>query len=307
MPDARPPYSPSEPVFSVILDRRALLRRRLRRARLSSLVTLASLISGCMLQFGTPTSGEVNNPQPTPTDAPSELSPTAPPVQGNGWELLAPGLERRTYRPGEGSPLTSFVALRIDPSLYTFRAHYRPGDPLFASGWSEALPNAVAFINANFFDQNNLILGLLVSDGIASGQSFNGYGGFVQVQNGQVRVRSNIYEPYAGEALEQAVQAFPMLMTDGTSSYSNTQGDRISRRSIAGQDSAGRIVFMVTSSLVGMRLVDLSRWLPTTDLELVNALNLDGGGSSLLWVASPAPSFVPSFDPVPAVMAVYPR
>jgi exopolysaccharide biosynthesis protein len=129
----------------------------------------------------------------------------------------------------------------------------------------------------------------------------------LQVQNGQVRVRSNIVEPYMGEPLEQVVQAFPVLVTNGQASYANPENDRISRRTVAGQDSFGRIVLMVSSSFVGMRLVDLSNYLPTTDLDLVTAVNLDGGGSSLMAITVPTQFQILSFDPVPAVLAVYAR
>lgn len=41
----------------------------------------------------------------------------------------------------------------------------------------------------------------------------------------------------------------------------------------------------------------------------MNAFNLDGGGSTMLFLAAPGePEYsLPSFDPVPAVLAVYPR
>ena len=139
-------------------------------------------------------------------------------------------------------------------------------------------------------------------------------GGMLQVQGSQtstggVRVRSTILEPYAGEALEQAVQAFPMLISNGQASFANTQGDRISRRTIAAQDVQGRIVLIATTSLVGIRLVDLSNYLASTDMQLVNAVNLDGGGSTLLSLNVPGqqPYDILSLDPVPTVLAVYPR
>jgi exopolysaccharide biosynthesis protein len=199
--------------------------------------------------------------------------------------------------------------LRIDPAYFTFRAHYRPGEPLTLAGWRDTLPGAVAFINGNFFDTQNHALGLVVADGGVYGQAYQGMGGMLQVQNGGVRVRSTILEPYLGEPLEQAVQAFPMLMTNGQASFANTQGDRISRRTVVGQDIYGRIVLVATTSLVGMRLVDLSNYLALTDLQLVNAVNLDGGGSTLLSLNIPGetPYDVLSLDPVPTVLAVYPR
>ena len=262
-----------------------------RHLRLSALVTLATLISGC-----------VGWPPPRAT-----VAPTDAPAADSGWETLAPGLERRVYRPGGLNALTSFLALRVDPSLYTLRAHYLPGQPLDAPGWQAALPGAVAFVNANFFNAEHSILGLLVADGVPYGQSFIGFGGMAQVQNGFPRVRSLIAEPYAGEPLEQAVQAFPMLILNGQPTFERTDGDRPSRRTIVGQDRAGRIVLITTNSLIGMRLADLGAYLASTDLDLLNALNLDGGGSTMMVINTGAPQLVPSFDPVPAVLAVYPK
>ena len=240
------------------------------------------------------------------------VTPTIPVIDSTNaspWATVAPGLEQRSYRPGDDYPLTQLIALRIDPATYSFRAHYRPGSPLTLSAWRTELPGAVAFVNANYFDPQNQALGLVVADGIAYGQAYQGMGGMLQVQNGGVRVRSTLLEPYAGEPLEQAVQAFPMLITNGQASFSNPQNDRISRRTVAGQDTQGRIVLLVTSSVVGMRLVDLSSYLAATDLDLVNAVNLDGGGSTLLALNVPGqPTMqIASFDAVPTVLAVYPR
>ncbi len=264
------------------------------RKRLSSLVTSISLISGCTLIALPP-----NTPTPVPT--------ATPPSTANGWEALTPGLERRTYSPGGDYPFTQLTALRIDPAYYSFRVHYRPGDPLTLSQWREQLPSAAAFVNANFFDAQGQILGMLVADGAVYGQSFTDRGGMFQVQNGAPRIRSLIAEPYMAETLEQAAQAFPMLVLNGQPAFTNEQGDRVSRRTVIGQDSQGRVVLIVTPSLIGMRLVDISAYLPTTDLDLVNAFNLDGGGSTMMFVNTQPATQVISFDPVPAVLAVYPR
>jgi hypothetical protein len=276
------------------------LRRALARARLSSLVTAASLLGGCLMPLSAPT--------PTPTIP----TPTAETSVDNlsTWEQIAPGIERRIYRPGADQALTQFLAVRIDPALYNFRAHYTPGDPKNVMQWRDQLPDAAAFVNANFFDTDGQVLGLLVSDGAAHGTPYVGYGGMFQVQNGAPRIRSTIVEPYIpGESLETAVQAFPMLVLDRAGIFTNTQGDRISRRTVVGQDGAGRIVLLVTTSLVGMRLVDLSAYLPTTDLDLINAVNLDGGGSTMLYArAAQGPAVqIPSLDPVPAILAAYPK
>jgi len=245
------------------------------------------------------------------TPLPMTLTPTpkiASIPNQTSWQILSPGLEKRVYLPPPENEVTKLTALRIDPAYYTFRVHYRPGAPLTIRQWAEAFPGAVAFVNANFFDDKGNALGLLVADGQVYGQSFVDRGGTFLVQNGQPRVRSNIAEPYAAESFEQAVQGFPMLMLNGAQAYTDTAQDRFTRRTVVAQDSNGRIVLLVTP-LIGLTLLDLSNFLPTTDMNLINALNLDGGGSTLMYLnVSGAPEYVvTSLDPVPAVLAVYPR
>ncbi|MBI5671350.1 MAG: phosphodiester glycosidase family protein [Chloroflexi bacterium] len=251
------------------------------------------LVSGCTL-LATPT--------PTPTPLPT------PTPAADGWETLAPGLERRVYLPDEANLLSQIIILRVNPAQYTFRAHYRPGNPLTLLQWRAELPEATIFINANFFTPEFEILGLLVSDGAVYGQSYAGYGGTFAVENGLPGVWSNATRPYQGEALEQAVQGFPMLVADSQPAYHNPDPDRATRRTFVGQDSQGRIILGVTP-LLGLTLVELSAFLPTTDLGLVNAVNLDGGGSTMLSLLAPGvPEYrLISLDPVPAVLAVYAR
>lgn len=272
---------------------RPFMRRLLRRARWSSLVTAASLLSGCMLT--------INNQPVLPS-----FDATAIPVVA-GWEVLAPGLERRIYLPRPENGLLQFVTLRIDPAYFTFRAHYSPAAPMSLQRWRDTLPGPVAFINANYFDIQGNAMGLLVSDGVPYTSAYTDRGGIFQVQDGQVRIRSSIYEPYYGEALEQAVQAFPMLVLDGQPAYTNAYDTDSSRRTVIGQDTNGRVVLMVTA-LSGMTLPELSAWLPTTDLNLWTAFNLDGGGSTMMYIgAGGSPQQYRSFDSVPAVLAVYAR
>ncbi|MDZ4764470.1 MAG: phosphodiester glycosidase family protein [Chloroflexota bacterium] len=262
----------------------------LHRVRLAPFLTpplmaILSLLGGCMLTSATPA------PSPTTTDA---------------WQSLAPGLERRFLNP---ATFVSFTALRIDPALFTFRVHYSPGDALNLTEWRARLLDAVAIFNANFFDRNENALGLVVADGIAYGSAYTDRGGMLQVQNGVVRVRSTIEEPYLGEPLEQAAQAFPMLVTNGAAAFSNPRGDYAARRTLVAQDTSGRIIVLASSSLLGMSLVNLSAYLPTTDFDIANAVNFDGGGSTLLAIYPPdgSAALIPSFDPVTVVIAAYPR
>ncbi len=250
------------------------------------------VVSGCSMLIGF-----------SPTPDPSVATPDA-----SGWQMLASGLERRTYTPDD-NPFGQLEVLRIDPAYYQFRVHYQPGDPNRVTDWRDQLSGVSAFINANFFDPDYRILGLLVADGVVYGSPYVNRGGMLTIQNGLPSVRSNTLQPYQGEPLEQAVQAFPMLVESGQSSYTASGADRVTRRTVAAQDSAGRILLMVTTGF-GATLEAISTYLPTTDMDIIQAFNLDGGGSTLMYYQTATmtqPFLLPSLDAVPAVLAVYPR
>jgi hypothetical protein len=236
----------------------------------------------------------LNTPSP-----PAPITETPVPTD---WTTITPGLEQRTLIPDEGE-LAQITVLRIDPNQFRFQVHYRPGDPQTIRAWRDILPTAAVIINANFFDANNNIVGMLISDGIIYGTPYRDRGGMFSVENGLPRVRSNIYTPYNGEPIEQAVQAFPMLVLDGQPAF--TRSGAVSRRTAIGQDNLGRIIIMVTPG-PGLSLSRFSAVLAQSDLNLINAFALDGGGSSMLDVAA-SETRIGSFDPVPAVLAVYAR
>lgn len=228
-------------------------------------------------------------------------SPTSVPAS-DAWENVADGIEQRTYIP-DGNALAQLITLRMDPQRANFQVHYRPGDPLTLQAWRATLPDADVIINANFFLHDHTITGMLVADGIVYGQSFTDRGGTFGILDGIPVLRSNIHQPYAGEPYTQAIQAFPMLVLDGQASYTNSRATERSRRTLVGLDQQGRVILMATPGL-GLSLNDLSAYLATTDLNLQQAMNLDGGGSTMLYVRG-TDTFLPSFDPVPAVLAVY--
>lgn len=240
---------------------------------------------------------------PTFASTPTALvMPTAtlPP----GWEDVFPGLAWREVRVLLSDGFEERISVfRIDPTLNHFRVLYSPARPEFISAWDSA---ARLVFNAGFFDENNAALGLLVTDGKMFGQSYTGFGGMFQVaSDGTARVRSLTAEPYQpGEALEQAVQGFPMLLRPDGTLYTDT-GDARARRTVLGQDAAGNIVLVVVPHET-FTLAELATWLTTDpDLNLMVALNLDGGGSTGYY-AGPN-NITPSYVRLPAVVAVYGR
>lgn len=215
------------------------------------------------------------------------------------------GLERRIL-PLPGIPFGTITLIRIDPELMTIRAHYSP-TPRTVIEWEEALDGAHVIVNANLFQPDYSLIGILIEDGEITGRALEQSGGGFYVNGeGVVSIRYNAVAPYDPEedAFVTAVQAYPMLVHEGEVIYHQTDGDRQTRRTAIAIDDEGRILIAVTP-LLGPRLADLARFLVEAELGIVHAFNLDGGGSSML--SMPDGTRIVSRDPVPAVLAIYPR
>ncbi|MBL8133940.1 MAG: phosphodiester glycosidase family protein [Anaerolineae bacterium] len=219
------------------------------------------------------------------------------------WTVVQPGLETAVILlPNSGG--VPLLVVRIDPTRFVFRIQARPGELLDGAAWGRMTPGAVAFINANFYDAERQAVGLLVADGILLALPLAGRGGVLAIERGRVDVRA-IHDTGAVERLEQAAQGYPMLVRDGVGVYAAARAlDPAALRSAAAIDADGHILLIGTMG-IGVSLSDLSQNLPLTGLGIVNAVNLDGGGSALLAVKS---SFAPAGEAgsTPVILAVYP-
>jgi len=245
------------------------------------------LLSACTLP---------QNPNDLTDIAPTETSILAE------WVSIAPGLQSRTenYTSRLG---TQIYTLQIDPSQYDFRMHYTAGQAFHTTEWVDQLSNAEVILNANFYTEDNSILGLLIADGIRYGAAYVNRGGIFGVLNDVPTMRSTRFNASLDEPFSQLVQAFPMLIVDGVQAYTSTANEQIARRTAIGMDTTGNVLFFVTTGF-GLTLQEFSQYLAESDLNLMNVLNLDGGGSSMIYVNASSYRLL-SFDPVPAVLAVY--
>jgi len=274
-------------------------------------VLLVGVTLACRAAAVLPTPAAPASPtlQPTPTliVTPSPAHPFTPtPPNDSGWELLQSGLERRTIRleEADGRLIERFTILRLDPSLFTFAIGYSPGQPKPLVTWQEE-SGALIAMNGGFFTEAYLATGLIVVDGQASGTSYVGFGGMVTIGEGGVDVRSLVERPYdPSETFSYALQAFPMLVLNGAASYQTADLDA-ARRTVIGVDGDGRVL-LIFASWGGLTLAELSSYLASADLGLVNALNLDGGTSTGLILTDP-PENIPAFVAVPSVILVFPK
>lgn len=245
--------------------------------------------------------------QAPPTDSPTiTLAPTATPVpQDTGWRTLAPGIEYREWRVTINDRSDRLRLARVDPAQVRLRVVYNPDSPRRVSEWLVAT-QAQLVINGNYFDPQNQALGLIVADGVRAGVNYEGFGGMLAIGENSVKVRWNVSAPYrSDEALVYGLQNFPMLVLPG--GQANTQIDdnqRLAPRSVVAQDRSGRLIFLVSPSLM-FTLTGLGQWLAASDLDIDTALNLDGGTSSGLLLREGTQIIgVDSWVNVPSVIVV---
>lgn len=175
-------------------------------------------------------------------------------------------------------------------------------DAMTASG-------AIAGINGGYFHEDWRPVGLAIANGVTS----NGFerakllSGVFAVTGGRPRiVRSAAYEASKNDT--DALQAGPFLIDNGQPT-SGLNSERRARRTVLATDGKGLWAIFVFSSVT---LADTARLLADPaifpDFRPQSALNLDGGSSSALWVAtSPRPFVLPEIGSVRNYLAIIPR
>jgi uncharacterized protein YigE (DUF2233 family) len=255
--------------------------------------------------YGVPTLFPTSAIVPTP----GQPAPTAGPAD-TGWLDGGAGLALRRLRlPGDsGRPAFPVVVARIDPAQVRLRVAYAPERPRALRVWFDQ-ERPIAALNGAFFAEDYRSTALVISDGAASGASYEGFGGMLAVgQDGDVTLRPLRDQPYdPSEPLAQAMQSFPMLVFPGGVPAPIEDDGRRARRTAAALDRAGHLLLIV-SPTSDFTLRGLADWLATSDLDVDRALNFDGGSSTGLFLKSGELSEqIDSFGPLPLVLLVEPK
>lgn len=178
------------------------------------------------------------------------------------------------------------------------------------------LAHASLCINASFFDENGEPLGLIVQRGIKiqpiqrAGSLLTGILAFSRTE-AQVLGRQD----FSLGATLDAIQAGPRLIQQGRK-VSGIKDSSRSRRSVVCFDSDKRLLIMLTSSSFGgLTFSELQSELIDPDIGCIDALNLDGGGSSQLFLDAEIPNpqdgieelNIVGRDEVPVALALVPN
>jgi hypothetical protein len=245
---------------------------------------------------------------PTATISVPPTADTAPQV---GWSLLQPGLERRVIRiyNEQNQPVESLYIWRLDQKYFRLDVAYDE-KPKSLEAW-QMQTNALLVVNAGYYGIENesyFPIGLTVVNGKVSGRSFSGYGGMLAITSAGAQLSWLVQKPYNASApLQAALQSFPILVQPGGQlGFGADRENNVSaRRTVLAQDKTGRLLLIVAPQGY-FTLHQLSAYLTGSDLNLDIAVNLDGGGSTGILLASPREIISPD-RPLPFVLLVYPR
>jgi hypothetical protein len=233
------------------------------------------------------------------------IAPTATTATTGTWQEVGKGVQflQSTRSVNGADDWVSVV--RIDLTQAKLQVRYAPEAPRGVRAWQLA-SEADAVINAGFFNEQKQATGLVIADGKRFGQTYRGFGGMFSVRASKPQLQWLASKPYAQDSqITQAVQSFPMLLVNGQVVDGIPDNGERNRRSFVGIDRQGRVVLGVCHSPV-WTMTDLARYLATDkELNLRDALNLDGGASTGLWVRDISePMLVDSVEAVPAVITI---
>jgi uncharacterized protein YigE (DUF2233 family) len=193
--------------------------------------------------------------------------------------------------------------VRLDPALWQIKIAYRPGEPQSLTSWQQAT-GADLVVNGGFFTPENVATGLVVVDGEASGQSYEGFGGMLVVSDSGVEIWPLAERPYQPDAaIQYGLQSFPMLVQAGEAVFTR-EDDQRARRTAVAVDRNGRLLFIAAEQAT-FTLATFSHFLAASKLEIETALNLDGGTSTGLLLTSP-PIQIPAYSLLPTVITASP-
>lgn len=233
-----------------------------------------------------------------------------------GWRRVGQDLEmlqREAVSAGLFTPQVTFFRTALETyDLQVLRARDFGRQRMSVASLCR-LSRASLCINANFFDENGESLGLVIHRGIQLEPIHKG-GSTLTAILSVTRNKVDIVHrsSFSPKSSLEALQAGPRLIKDARAVNGLNDTAR-SRRSGVCIDKNKRIVIFITSSnFAGLSFGELQQELLRGEVNCADAINLDGGGSSQLFlsseIADPSPGLsdlhIAGRDEVPVVLAL---
>jgi len=195
------------------------------------------------------------------------------------WRTLAPGFEVAELPViVAGAEVDRIALARVAPDRFRFVVRNEPAATRTVDDWMRAL-GAVLVVNGSYYSHHGTPDTPLVSAGTRLGPRHYvaNHGAFVATRNA-VRVHDLAGTEWhlALQGAEDAMVSFPLLVAADGGDRVHADWRWLANRNFVGQDRAGRIIFGTTQDAF-FSLDRLAAFLRAAPLDLVVALNLDGG------------------------------
>jgi len=215
-------------------------------------------------------------------------------TESGAWKPIQRGVEFRTIIMQRIDPAYALELklLRLDSRLIVPRVLYAGQFQLKSANakFFAEKAGALAAINANYFDEKGRPLAYLKTADKEINRAVSKHGLYTGVfglgESGPFVTHRDDFQPaQAGEAL----QSGPLLLHHSASVEVLSGLGRYARRSVIGIDKDGRMLIGVSDGVIGgLSFAELQELFmqPKWQMDAMELLNLDGGGSAQLYVKS---------------------
>lgn len=207
------------------------------------------------------------------------------------WQELGVGLERARFNFNAGAVFSSSIVL-VRTNL---QSHHLQVIRAAEFGWKRApvrslcrSSGARVCINTNFFDEQGKPLGVVIHRGILHNKPHLGGGTLTAVLYATPKeVRIIHRDSFSTHGVVEATQAGPRLLAQGRAVEGIKAPILSSNLSGSCIDRSGRfLVYRVASGMFGCTSRQLQELLSHPEIDCVEAINFDGGGSSQLFIGT---------------------
>lgn len=271
----------------------------------------SSLLAALFLAALIPATGRPETPGvPIPLKASPALSAT----EFGSWKKIQNGLELRkiTLERSQPRQVVSLRLVRFDTHWVTPHIVYSPRYNLKGADVKTLAEKsgALAAINGNYFDEKGKPLGFLkalaqkLNSQISPSSLFTGIFGIKDQQ--PFIVHRDHFDP---QQTDEGLQAGPLLLHGGQAIPVTRGAEKQSRRALIAVDRSQKwIVAVADSVLGGLNWVEIQELFAAEPWQInaVELLNLDGGGSAQLYIRSAqTEEYIPGSADVPVAVGFF--
>ena len=234
-------------------------------------------------------------------------------IRDDKWKSIGSGVDFKIIKLARSESGLDIVIkfLRVDLKLIRAKVVYSKNSETRFKNVKNIIEkdDAIAAINGSYFDVNGNPLGLLIADG----KTINNrivthplYSGIFYIKEDMPYI---VYKDnFQSSGVTEAIQVGPILIADGKDAEDFKDIHSIHYRSGIAIDNSGKVIIYATdTNYNGISLHEVRQVMRLSDISCMNVLNLDGGGSTQIYISTPSFSdYITGNTDIPVAIGFYP-